>query len=172
MFTTNSFAWYRHLDSVKREGRRAKNTSLNRLRIHSRPVTDEDHWGQNRDIHLTFAGREFLSDAPFFGLGSHYFHVVSCSLSHDPRGDGAARCRVKAAVRHTSLVPRLRPAFRRLQYGIATESWAGPENEVRHTASPHKVFVTFKRKKKRRNKTHSPTMALTLTLTCILSPNH
>ena len=43
--------------------------------------------------------------------GSHYFHVVSCPLSHDPRGGGAARCRVKAA--------------------------------ERHTASPHKVFVTF-----------------------------
>ena len=43
--------------------------------------------------------------------GSHYFHVVSCPLSHDPRGGGAARCRVKAA--------------------------------VRHTASPHKVSVTF-----------------------------
>ena len=36
----------------------------------------------------------------------------------------------------TSLVPRPRPAFRRLQYGkaftvlIATESWAGPGNEA------------------------------------------
>ena len=33
-----------------------------------------------------------------------------------------------------SLVPRPRPAFRRLQYGkavlIATESWAGPGNEA------------------------------------------
>ena len=63
MFTTNSFACYRHL--VKSDGRRAKNTSLDRLRIYSRPVTDEDHvckncrgapGGQNRDIHLMFAG--------------------------------------------------------------------------------------------------------------------
>ena len=51
---------------VKSDGRRAKNTSLDRLRIYSRPlVTDEDHvcqncrgdpGGQNRDIHLTFSG--------------------------------------------------------------------------------------------------------------------
>ena len=50
---------------VKSDGRRAKNTSLDRLRIYSRPVTDKDHvcqncrgasGGQNRDIHLTFSG--------------------------------------------------------------------------------------------------------------------
>ena len=33
----------------------------------------------------------------------------------------------------TSLVPRPRPAFRRLQYVlIATESWVGPGNEATH----------------------------------------
>ena len=37
-----------------------------------------------------------------YEIGSHYFHVVSCPLSHDPRGGGAARYRVKAAVRHTA----------------------------------------------------------------------
>ena len=50
---------------VKSDGHRAKNTSLDRLRIYSHPVTDEDHVcqtcrgaprGQNRDIHLTFSG--------------------------------------------------------------------------------------------------------------------
>ena len=30
----------------------------------------------------------------------------------------------------TSLVLRPRPAFRRLQYGKVTESWAGPGNEA------------------------------------------
>ena len=29
-----------------------------------------------------------------------------------------------------SLIPRLCPAFRRLQYGKATESWVGPGNEA------------------------------------------
>ena len=42
MFTTNSFVCYRHLDSRLREGRQGKNTSLNRLRIYSRPVMNED----------------------------------------------------------------------------------------------------------------------------------
>ena len=51
---------------VKSDGRRAQNTSLDRLRIYSSPVTDEDHvcqtcegrgpGGQNRDTHLTFSG--------------------------------------------------------------------------------------------------------------------
>ena len=59
MLTTNPFGWYRHLAS------RSKNTSLDRLRTYSHPVTDEDHVcqtcrgvprGQNRDIHLTFSG--------------------------------------------------------------------------------------------------------------------
>ena len=30
-----------------------------------------------------------------------------------------------------SLVPRPRPVFRHLQYGKATESWAGPGNEAK-----------------------------------------
>ena len=67
MFTTNSFAWYHHLASRSRvlDGHQAKNTSLDHLRIYSRPVTDEDHvcqtcggppGGQNCDVHLTFLG--------------------------------------------------------------------------------------------------------------------
>ena len=41
-----------------------------------------------------------------------------------------------AMVVDCSLVPRPRPAFRRLQYVlIATESWAGPGNEARWTGN-------------------------------------
>ena len=35
---------------------------------------------------------------------------------------------------YCSLVPRPRPAFRRLQYRKTTESWAGPGNKAKTTA--------------------------------------
>ena len=41
----------------------------------------------------------------------------------------------KWKVTRPSLVPRPRPAFRRLQYGKVMESWVGPGNEANQTPS-------------------------------------
>ena len=110
MFTTNSFACYCHLDSRSREneGRRAENTSLDRLRIYSRPVTNEEHVCQtcrgppgDKPWHtFNVPGAETTTRLPSTTPWRHHW-----ALRHDYQASLRSASRLSSALVMVSVVP-------------------------------------------------------------------